>query len=221
MIPMAIKKTLSSANTKFLFLKKSFKNKPFKLLDIGAGNHSASKTVFVFPKCEYYGVDLNKDYNNNSDDFKSMKGFFEMDLTKLDFSIIPNNHYDGIWIVHVIEHLFNGDSVIEKLIPKLKSGGFMYIEYPGQKSTTLPHMNGSLNFYDDNSHVRVYSITELKNLFQKNNCTVLNAGTRRNLYYIVAMPFRILSYWLAGKKLKGNIFWDILGFAEFLYIRKK
>jgi SAM-dependent methyltransferase len=215
-----IKRFFKGFNSKFLFLKKSFAGRSFKLLDVGAGNHSASKIVFLFPHCEYYGVDMNKDYNNNAEDFKAMKGFYEMDLTKLDFHTIPDNYFDGIWIVHVIEHLFNGDEVIKGLLPKLKSGGFMYVEYPGLKSTKLPHMNGTLNFYDDETHVRIYSVKELEKLFTQNNCTVLESGTRRNKYFIISAPFRIFSHLARGKKLIGNIFWDILGFAEFIYIKK-
>jgi SAM-dependent methyltransferase len=215
------KRFIRGANSKFLFLKKSFGNRPFKLLDVGTGNHSASKTVFLFPGCEYYGVDLNKNYNNSEEDFHVMKGFYEMDLTKLDFSPIPDEFFDGIWIVHVIEHLFNGDKVIEKLIPKLKPGGCMYVEYPGIKSTKLPHMHGTLNFYDDDTHVRVYSVKELEKLFALNNCQIFDSGVRRNIYFMAASPFRIISHWARGKKLTGNIFWDILGFAEFVYVKKK
>ena len=216
-----IKKITRGFNSKFLFLKKSFGNKPFRLLDVGVGNHSASKTVFLFPNCEYYGVDLDKDYNNSEEDFKVMKEFYEMDLTKLDFHLIPDNFFDGIWIAHVIEHLFNGDKVIEKLIQKLKPGGYMYVEYPGIKSTKLPSMNGTLNFYDDETHVRVYSVKELAEIFNKNGCKVLSSGTRRNLYFIIASPLRVIGHWLKGKKLIGNIFWDLLGFAEFVYAIKK
>jgi SAM-dependent methyltransferase len=215
------KKVVRGFNSKFLFLKKSFGDKPFKLLDVGVGNHSASKTVFLFPNCEYYGLDLNKDYNNTSEDFKVMKDFYEMDLTKLDFHLIPDGCFDGIWIVHVIEHLYNGDKVIEKLIPKLKPGGYMYIEYPGKKSTKLPSMKGTLNFYDDETHVRIYSVKELTRVLDNNRCRVLKAGVRRNMYFIIAAPFRIISHWLNGKKLIGNIFWDLLGFAEYVYARKE
>jgi len=216
-----IKRFFKGRNSKFIYLKKSFGTKDFKLLDVGVGNHSASKTVSLFPACEYYGVDLNKDYNNNEEDFKLMKCFYEMDLTKLDFHLIPNEYFDGIWIVHVIEHLHNGDKVIENLIEKLKVGGYMYIEYPGEKSAKLPSMFGTLNFYDDSSHVRIYSVKELTGLFERHGCTVLKAGIRRNLYFILVSPFRIIGHWVRGKKLIGNIFWDLLGFAEFIYVRKQ
>jgi len=220
-IRFAIKRFFRGRNSKFIFLKKSFGNKSFNLLDVGVGNHSATKTVSLFPNCTYYGVDLNREYNNSDEDFKVMKSFYEMDLTKLDFHQIPNEHFDGIWIVHVIEHLHNGDLVIEKLIEKLRPGGYMYVEYPGIKSTKLPSMYGTLNFKDDLSHVRVYSVKELTGIFQKHGCRVLEGGTRRNWYFILVAPFRILGQWIRGRKLIGNIFWDLLGFAEFVYIRKE
>lgn len=218
---MSLNVSASSFINKFIFLKRSFGNAAFKLLDIGAGNHSATKTKKVFPSCEYHGVDLKKDYNNSDSDFKLMTAFYEMDLTKLDFSIIPDNYFDGIWMVHVIEHLYNGDEVIKNLLPKLKSGGYMYIEYPGVKSTKLPSMYGTLNFSDDPTHVRIYSIKELTQLFTAHNCVVKRGGIRRNPWFIMAMPLRIISSWLRGKRLQGNIFWDILGFAEYIWIQKQ
>jgi hypothetical protein len=35
------------------------------------------------------------------------------------------------------------------------------------------------------------------------------------------MPFRFISSFLKGEELNGNIFWDILGFAEYLWVKKK
>ena len=103
---MKVKAFASSFNNKMIFLKKSFDSKPFRLLDIGAGNHSATKIKNVFPQCEYSGVDMEKDYNNSEEDFSLMKSFYELDLTQLNFSSIPENYFDGIWMVHVIEHLW-------------------------------------------------------------------------------------------------------------------
>jgi hypothetical protein len=81
-------------------------------------------------------------------------------------------------------------------------------------------MEGCLNFHDDKSHVRVYSVPELKQIFEECGCTILKSGIRRNYYYIAAMPFRIIWSLLKNKKLNANLFWDICGFAEFLAIRK-
>ena len=217
----SLKKYASTRSPKFLFLQRSFQNKPFNFLDIGAGNHSASKTKRLFPACNYYGLDLDKNYNNDEADFAAMTSFYEMDLTLLNFDVLPDSFFDAIWMVHVIEHLRNGDEVLKNLIPKLKPGGYLYIEYPGKNSTKLPSMHGSLNFKDDSTHVRLYSVKEISQLLHENGCTVVKSGTRRNIYYMAAMPFRIISHWVRGKKLQGNIFWDLLGFAEYVWARKK
>jgi SAM-dependent methyltransferase len=221
MILPAFNKWIRLQNPKFTFLRKSFGDHPFRMLDIGTGNHSASKTKSLFPECEYYGLDLNRDYNNDEDDFRVMKGFYEMDLTHLDFSSLPDNFFDAIWLVHVIEHLHNGDMVLEGLIKKLRPGGYMYVEYPGSKSTKLPSMKGTLNFKDDPTHVRLYSLKELQSLFSRNHCMVLKGGSRRGLFYAMITPGRMLLRWLRGKAVTGNVFWDLLGFAEFVWVKKK
>lgn len=222
-LPMleSVKKRASLLNYKFGFIKKSFGSRPFSLLDIGAGNHSASKTKFIFPNCKYYGLDLDRTYNNDENDFAVTEAFYEMDLTKLEYGLLPNSFFDFIRMAHVIEHLHNGDEVLNALLPKLKPGGYFYIEYPGKKSLKLPHMHGTLNFYDDPTHVRIYSVPEIKKIFEDNGCVVLRSGTRRNIWNILAMPARIILCLMKGEKINANIFWDITGFAEYLYVKKK
>src|SRR5690606_34531212 len=124
------------------------------------------------------GVDRDRDYNNKVEDFKLMDQFFQIDLTTLQFDQIPDNHYDAIMMAHVIEHLPNGTEVIAQLIPKLKKGGLIYIEYPGLRSTKLPSKKGTLNFYDDDTHCRIYTQVELYNLIMQNDCQPLRGGYR-------------------------------------------
>lgn len=213
-----IKKTV---NPKLYHLNKAVGQKPFRLLDVGAGNHSASKIKSVFPNCEYHGLDLDRSTNYSEQDFEMMQAFYELDLTKLDLSGIPDSYFDYINMAHVIEHLHNGDQVLPLLIRKLKPGGHFYIEYPGPKSTSLPSMHGTLNFHDDPTHVRLYRVAELKQIFEQNNCTVLRSGTRRNVWYILSTPLRIAGALIREGRLRGNLFWDLLGFAEYLFVRKK
>jgi len=191
------------------------------LLDVGAGNHSATKITSLFPNCEYYGLDISREYNNDSEDFRVMKDFFQLDLTYLDYSKIPDEFFDGIWMVHVIEHLHNGELALPKLLEKLKPGGYFYLEYPGERSLHLPSMRGTLNFRDDPTHVKIYSVAQLQEIFEANNCEVMACGTRRNWWYILGMPLRMIESLIQKGYLQGNIFWDILGFAEYVYAKKK
>jgi len=205
---------------KFYYLQKFFKQRPFSILDVGSGNHSASKTKRLFPNCEYHGIDLQKDFNNDEKDYAAMSEFYEMDLTRLAFDNIPDNYFDYIRMAHVIEHLPNGDKVIAGLLPKLKKKGYIYIEYPGEKSTKLPSMEGTLNFYDDPTHVRIYAVPEISNLLKTHQLKILSSGTRRNWAFLMLMPFSITGNLIRGKKPQGNMFWDLLGFAEFVLAQK-
>lgn len=206
---------------KYRYLNKLFKQGAFVLLDIGAGNHSASKTKKWFPNCEYHGLDLNKNYNNDENDFKLMHSFYELNLEDLNLDSVPNAHFDFIMMAHVIEHLKNGEEVLVKLLTKLKPGGYLYVEYPGIRSTRLPRMKGTLNFFDDDTHVRVYSLTELYNLFLKNNTEIIKGGTRRYMPNILMMPLKVIHNLIKYGKILPSIFWDFFGFAEFILIKKK
>ena len=215
-----LKGLLSRSTPKYKYLHKSVGQRPFKLLDVGAGNNSPSTIKSLFPNCEYHGIDLDLEYNYNATDKQVMHAFYAKDLTLLDYSDIPDNYFDYINMAHIIEHLHNGDKVLEKLAPKLKKGGYIYIEYPGQKSTTLPSMYGTLNFYDDNTHARIYSYAEIGNILKAQGFTVLSGGMRRSWMYILALPARAIISLIKNGKLHANVFWDLLGFAEYVYARK-
>ena len=202
------------------FFRREFGDRPFKLLDIGVGNHAATFMTERLPGCEYYGVDITRHYNNNEADFDRMKQFWEMDLTQLRFDPIPDQYFDALHLSHVIEHLHNGDLVLEGLLAKLKPGGVAYIEYPRFKSTGLPSMRETLNFFDDDTHVRIYTLAEIYNIFLKKGCRLIRGGVRRNWTTILLMPVQVPRMWLKRGYSVGADFWDLLGFAEFAYFRK-
>jgi len=205
---------------KFRFFYKDLKDKTFTLLDVGAGNHSPSLTKRVFPHCIYHGIDIGN-YNNTVNDVSLMDRYFEMDISQLRFDEVPDNFYDIIVMNHIIEHIRNGDKAIEGLSNKLKPGGFIYIEYPGMKSLHLPTMRGTLNFYDDPTHVRVYSVGEIELVLVNKNFKILTKGTRRYWPYIILMPAKIMYNLIRKGHTPAGIFWDLLGFAEYVYAQKR
>lgn len=202
-------------------IRKYFKNDNLTILDIGAGSHSASITKEWFPKCEYHGIDISKNYYNDEKDFLLMDKFYEMDLTKLDFAIIPDNYYDVIIMSHIIEHLYNGDKGIESVLQKLKTGGIIYIEYPSFKSTKLPSMRETLNFFDDPTHCRIYTLLEIYNLLMKSNLKILEGGVRRQWINIALFPLKSVIQLLTKGYIRAGVMWDLAGFAEYVVARKK
>ncbi len=204
------------------------KKQTIKILDIGCGSNSPSITKKAFPTAHYTGVDIDKNYNNSLQDIQMIDSFIQMDLNHFDSTLIPNNEYDLIIMSHIIEHLTDGDKIIQQLLPKLKIGGFFYIEFPSEKSVSFPSMPGTLNFFDDDTHCRIYSITEICNLFLKQahpqtQCPefkIIKVGTVRQWINIFLLPLKALVHFIKFKHCKGGIFWDLYGFAHFVIAQK-
>ena len=197
-------------------------DKPLRILDIGCGNHSATRTKRWLPKSRYYGLDI-QNYNNDDADFDAMEQFYRVDLSGdlSQLGLVPDNSFDAIVMAHVIEHLPNGLEVVSVLTKKLCHGGRIYIEFPGQRSLGLPSVRGTLNFCDDPTHVHVYQVAEIANLLLANNCKILSAGTRRDWPRLVLTPLNFLYQWFRDGSPSAVTLWDISGFAEYVYAERR
>ena len=205
---------------KIKLAQKYFTHDDVFILDVGAGSHSASITKKWLPRCHYTGIDISKNYNNNEDDFQAMDEFFEMDLTKLEFTKIPKEKYDMIVMSHIIEHLHNGDQVISALLSKLKKGGVIYLEFPSERSVHFPSKRETLNFYDDPTHCRIYTVKEVSEILVQNSLRILSAGIRRQMMNILVMPFKIIYQSITKGYVRGGVYWDYYGFAEYVIAKK-
>lgn len=207
--------------TRFVHILPRYRGKPFSMLDVGCGNHSASLTKRWFPECRYSGVDNRRDYDNDAADYGAMERFYELDLTKLGFGPIPDAAFDVLMMTHVIEHLANGDLVIAGLLPKVKSGGVAYVEFPSRRSAGLPSKKGTLNFYDDETHVRIYDVAEVEKVFLDAGWSVLRSGARRDWLRILTTPAAMVKSKIDLGYVAGSVFWDLLGFADFVLAEKR
>jgi SAM-dependent methyltransferase len=205
---------------KFKELRRRFGDRPFTLLDVGAGNHSATVAKRWFPACRYYGVDRDRDYNNGPEDFAAMEGFYELDLTELRFEAIPDGAFDVIVMAHVVEHLRNGVDVVRALVPKLRPGGFIYLEFPSARSLHFPSMRGTLNFWDDDTHVRIYTPDELGRALEAEGLRVVRSGARRDPVRAALTPLLALHAKRTYGFVPGGVLWDLFGFADLVVAEK-
>ncbi len=188
------------------------------LLDVGCGNNSPSITKHWLANCVYHGIDQDKN-NLSSSDENSCERFIELNLDCKDLSTIQDNFYDAIIMSHIVEHLKNGAPVIGELTKKLKPGGVFYIEFPSERSLYLPRGTGTLNFYDDKTHIQFYSLGEIGNILLDNHLTVIEAGRHREWHKVllspVFLPLQIKTL-IMDRRLHARGLWDILGVADYI-----
>ena len=188
------------------------------LLDIGCGNHSPTVTKHWFPYASYHGIDC-VEYNNAAEDVTAIDYFYRLNLQTDSLDEIPNDHFDVIIMAHFIEHVTNGEDLIRDLGRKLKPGGQLYIECPSERSLELPSGVDSLNFGDDPSHVRLYSLAILQKACEGAGLRVLKAAIRKDVMWMLVglllLPKQVASL-MRHRKLYGPGLWDFLGFAHYV-----
>ncbi len=194
-----------------------FRQREFSLLDVGCGNHSASIARRWFPRVRYFGLDR-AIYNNDQADLALMEEFYTIDLSHDSLEPVPRATFDLIIANHVIEHLPNGDTVLAALAERLRPGGYLYVEFPGPRSLSLPSMAGTLNFCDDPTHVRIFDAKEVANILLANGLHIRRGGTRRDWRRILLLPVT-----LPLTAIKGNpavALWDLCGFADYVLAQR-
>lgn len=186
-----------------------------KVLDVGCGDRAPYSTYKYYPNVEYSGIDYRQ-----VPGISDMHAFYQYNIDGNDLADVPNNEYDVIILSHIIEHVHNGTKLLAILAQKLKSGGIIYIETPSERSLHLPHYYGTLNFYDDSTHTRVYSLAEMNEVLKQNGCKILKSRIRHNFKKIIFLPLYAIFMLARDKKISATLFWDVLGFAHFVVAQK-
>lgn len=203
------------------------RNRPFRILDVGCGNHSPSITKRYFPECEYHGVD-NQRWNRDVHDDRSINHFFNMDLDiPASLNAIQDRAYHAIICSHVLEHLARPYDIALELSKKLAPNGIMYVEVPSRKSLKLPSarngwcgVRGCLNFYDDETHTALVDLDVLADRLRSQGFTVNGPDPARLLRRIVLLPLYMAAVLVIKGFIPASILWDISGFSEKLVVTK-
>ena len=206
-------------NYKYLFVKKiNLKNS--LVLEVGIGNNSPKIFKHYYPDTIYHGLDKDLSYNLDQESIRLIDKFYKLNLEEDSLNIIDNDIYDFVIIAHVIEHIMNGETVINDLSKKIKSTGYFYIEYPTKNSKYFPSMKGTLNFFDDATHKRFYNISDIISILQANGFKIVRSGVKRDFLRILGIPYMIIKSLITLGYVRGSVFWDILGFAEYILAQK-
>ena len=201
-------------------LDKFIKGRDVAFLGVGCGATSPRITKRYYPQLRYHGIDL---LSVGTPELLggTLEKFYQLNLVNDSLSSVPDCFFDIVEMSHVIEHLSNGMDVIRQVLPKVQSAGRVYIEFPSVKSLSLPSMPDTLHFCDDPTHIRIYSIAEVANVLLDNNFKIIKSGVRRDWVRIVFLPIIVPLRYLMRGRISGADFWDLTGFAEFVYAERR
>jgi SAM-dependent methyltransferase len=209
--------------TKFLYVRRRLSSTALRILDIGCGNNSPSTTKHWFPGCHYSGADIAQ-YQNNDEDLAAIDDFYPLAPDGSGYSAIPDSSYDFVILHHVVEHMTEPAPILAVICSKLKPGGYIWIAFPSLRSLSLPPGEGTLQFCDDPTHVRVPDIREVSNILLANGVKVLHGGRSRDfsraLLGLAILPWALLRRLITGK-LSGRGLWYILGFEDHVFGQRK
>jgi 2-polyprenyl-3-methyl-5-hydroxy-6-metoxy-1,4-benzoquinol methylase len=145
-----------------------------KVLDSGCGNAKAIKIALSLrPDLQIYGIDI-------SDTSNFLPAGVDFKIGSVDDidQFYPENFFDAIMQMHVIEHLIFPIDMIISHKKCLKPGGKLYIETPNWVRAFTPFSD--IYFYGDYTHIRPFSIltmTKLLSEFDFENIDVKTTNT--------------------------------------------
>jgi SAM-dependent methyltransferase len=158
------------------------------LLDIGSSDGETLRHFAELrPDLRFFATDL----VGQPETYPTNCQFFRGDLQK-DPLPWPNEFFNAITCMHLVEHLCDLTLLFKEAARLLKPGGRIYFETPHPKSLIFSSPAGdaagtfTLNFYDDLTHVRPVTVGVLAQYARRQNLKVLTSGTSRNWLFAAA-----------------------------------
>ena len=192
------------------------------VLDVGCGEESYVRINQLVKNISYYGIDIVAHHNNHFNNFRKSKIFLYTFLSNQFHNFykkIPDIDY-VVWS-HNIEHCKYPYKTFKGISKIHKKNGLMYLSFPSSKSLKFPRRKGTLNFYDDKTHVNVIDYEILEKKLEKYNYKILykNISYKPLIPYFFGFVFEPLSKFF-GKNLPYGLTWYYYGF-ESIYILQK
>jgi SAM-dependent methyltransferase len=188
------------------------------ILDIGCGNDSPKITKSILPHCFYIGLDIG-DYHQNSKNIADkyiLKTSPEFAGAIEDFE----NSVDIVISSHNLEHCEDRGRVLVAMCRALKAGGRIYISFPCTDSLNFPNRQGTLNYYDDATHVGVPpDFGEVISTLKQNGLHITYATTRYQppIGWLIGLSNEERSR-NSGELLPNS--WDFWGFETIIWAER-
>jgi 2-polyprenyl-3-methyl-5-hydroxy-6-metoxy-1,4-benzoquinol methylase len=157
-----------------------------KVIDYGTNDGHVASLLLSNPNIDLYVADIQ---NNLPKSSSLNKSFIPIDIgtSKID---VKELFFDCATCIHVLEHVYRPQQVVEELHRVLKKGGRLYIETPNIRSIFFPTLSKNMtwNFFDDPTHIRPYTTASLSIMCKEAGFKVIKCGIYREWKYALSLP---------------------------------
>lgn len=204
-------------NPRYSWLPGAVRRSGARILDVGAGALDGRLAKQYWPGSFIVGVNIEPEPAGGGFD-----NYIQVDLNKGGLSGLglERESFDYVVSSHLIEHIDDGPKAIDQMADLVRKGGLIYLEWPSEESLTCPIRGWGLNFFDDDTHVRTYSIDQVVTRLKDSGFEILSAGHRRHLARMALAPVLALRRSLAQRRFILYDFWDWTGFCVVVRARR-
>ena len=188
------------------------------ILDIGCGNHSPQYFRTRFPKAWYVGIDKGS-YNNSCEDVRAADQLLDLDLEQSSLARLGERAFDVVILSHILEHLGSPMTILRDAAQRVAKGGMIYVAFPHPDSVGFPSHKGTLNFFDDPTHVSVIDPGSVRALLIDCGLRVVYSERPRMARNLALMPIRLIIGWAIGLGA-GPALWDLYGFEQVIVAKR-
>jgi SAM-dependent methyltransferase len=205
------------AKVSFLYNVSELFQKP-NILDVGCGNDTIILVKKAVPHFHYTGLDV-QIYNMSTTD--AIDEYILVEPSAFADKIGEMaNRFDVIISAHNIEHCIEREKTFRNMLRALKKGGLLYLSCPSEKSVSFPSRYGTLNYYDDETHIgEPPDFSILKKMADEEKCAILfeTEGYKPPLAWLIGL---LLEPFSALIKRALPCTWNFYGFENILWVKK-
>lgn len=125
-----------------------------EVFDIGCGNDSPYVFKASRPDIRYVGLDV-IDYNQEHEPRAHADEYLVVPPEGFVSAIQERaGQFDAVVSSHNLEHCSDPESVVTAMARALRVGGRIFLAFPAAATVEFPSREGTLNFYDDSTHIQ-------------------------------------------------------------------
>tara|TARA_B100000780_G_scaffold262090_1_gene214973 strand:- start:12551 stop:13237 length:687 start_codon:yes stop_codon:yes gene_type:complete len=191
-----------------------------KILDVGCGNKSVIEIKSILPNSIYTGIDIT-DLNQNRVSKSLMQEYIISEPDSFSETIKGlGPKFDLVISAHNMEHCDDPEEVVVNILSCIKEGGFLYMSFPSKKSVNFPSREGTLNFYDDDTHNNEPpDFDKILNTIKDSKFEIIYQSKEYKPFFGYLIGFFLEPFSVLKKKvLRGT--WDYYGFQAIIQARK-